>query len=289
MLKKTFIITIGLLLAIPVFALAGEGSDTIGECQLLPQLRYSYTDNNFDPSGSIMGFSADLFDVGEYASHSAYIQLDYGITNDLDVYALIGVNFIDSVTGRFTSGLAAPINHSFKPDYDPGLLWGVGVRRTICRSKNGFYFGAGIHFTHILANMDYKYYQNNALVDWGHGDLNEYNLYGDFHIGWHFKQIGLTPYIGVEYRQVWAELNLESSPLPNRYSINLENHHPVGPYVGFDYYINNKLYINAEGHMVDRWGVGFGIGYLFDICPKPAPVAPAPELPETSPAITPMK
>ncbi len=31
----------------------------------------------------------------------------------------------------------------------------------------------------------------------------------DIHAGWHFKDIGLTPYLGVEYRWAWAEASYD--------------------------------------------------------------------------------
>jgi hypothetical protein len=132
--------------------------------------------------------------------------------------------------------------------------------------------------------VKYKEYTNGVFNFSRNCDLNEYNLYADLHAGWHIKNTGLTPYIGVEYRYAWVEFDQH-----HENTIDMENHYPVGAYVGLDYYINDRFYLNVEGHMVDRWGVNVGVGYLFDICPKPAPVAPAPELPETSPAITPMK
>ena len=276
MWRKIFIVVVGLLFVFPAFTLAGEGSDTIGKCNLLPQLRYSYTSNDFDceePGGNI-------FDFGKYDTHSVYLQVDYGICDYFDIYALVGVSFIDPDTSSYDIGDATIL--SFDLDYDPGIFWGVGVRGTFYRADSGFYVGAGVNFTHMYADLTAKAYINGVLTDSTSGDLNEYNLYADLHAGWHFKNIGLTPYIGVEYRQVWAELDMGGR-------MEMDNHNPVGPYVGFDYYINDRLYINAEGHMVDRWGANIGIGYLFDICPKPAPTVVTPEPPVTSPTMTPMK
>ncbi len=43
-------------------------------------------------------------------------------------------------------------------------------------------------------------------------------------------------------------------------------------FVGLDHYINDRLYLNFEGrtNFNDGWGIEGGIGYMFDICAKPA-------------------
>ena len=279
MRRKIFIIVVGFLFVLPAITLAGEGSDTIGKCNLLTQLRYSYTSNDFDCDNSVE--EGDAFSMGTYDTHSAYLQVDYGICDYFDVYLLFGVSFIDPNTSVY---LELPDRYDLKLDYDPGIMWGVGVKGTFFRADNGFYVGGGVHFTHMYADVEYKEYQNGVFNYSLNCDLNEFNLYADLHAGWHFKNIGLTPYIGIEYRQAWVEFDAHHDV-----DFDMENHYPVGAYVGLDYYINDRFYLNVEGHMVDRWGANIGVGYLFDICPTPAPAVVTPELPETSPTMTPMK
>jgi len=281
MKSKLFVFSVILLFILPFYSFAGEGSDTIGACKILPQLRYAYTDNNFDSENWEIP-DVDNIVSGKYISHSAYLQVDLGTCDYFDIYGLIGVNFINPETGWWEE---EGIN-TLKFDYDPGFLFGLGIKGTFFRADNGFYVGAGVLFTHMSAKVDWWESDANGIrYGWGDGKLTENNFYADLHTGWHFKNIGLTPYVGVEFRQVWAQLDLTGiSNIPTEF----ENHHPIGVYAGLDYFINDRLYLNVEGHAIDRWGVNAGIGYLFDICGKPAPVV-APVIPESEPVLTPMK
>ncbi len=91
----------------------------------------------------------------------------------------------------------------------------------------------------------------------------------DIHAGWHFKNIDLTPYIGVEYRWAWAkasyDIGQQLSPL-TAISISTWNRKTrIGIFAGVDYYVTDHLYFNVEGNMLNRWGVSASVGYLFDI------------------------
>ncbi len=65
-------------------------------------------------------------------------------------------------------------------------------------------------------------------------------------------------------------------PLPRSIpcgDVELHMDDPVYMFVGLDHFINDRLYLNVEGrtNFNDGWGIEGGIGYLFDICAKPAP------------------
>ncbi len=115
--------------------------------------------------------------------------------------------------------------------------------------------------------------------------LSAYMLTPEIHVGWHIKDTGLTPYLGVDYTWSRAVAEIEGGgKIVNR----LEN--PFFMFVGVDYLLNDKLYLNVEGrtNFVDGWGVEAGFGYMFDICAKPAPApAPAPA-PVIEPKLEPM-
>ncbi len=101
----------------------------------------------------------------------------------------------------------------------------------------------------------------------------------DIHAGWHFKNIDLTPYIGLEYRWVWAKASYDIGqqiPIDGDIELNLRQDKGLGIYAGVDYYATDRLYFNVEGNMLSRWGVSASVGYLFDICEKPKAPAPAP-------------
>ena len=281
MKSKLFVFSVILLFILPFYSFAGEGSDTIGACKILPQLRYAYTDNDFESNYP----SAELLKVGRYVTHSAYLQVDMGTCDYFDIYGLIGASFIHTDAG-LTMDMGGGLYYIWKQYYDPGFMFGLGIKGTFFRADNGFYVGAGALFTHLAADTEIKLTLTDPTpgIYTNKGKLIENNFYADLHVGWHFKNIGLTPYVGVEYRQVWARFK---KPL-FKATIDLENHHPVGVYAGLDYFINDRLYLNVEGHAIDRWGVNAGIGYLFDICGKPAPVV-APVIPESEPVLTPMR
>ncbi len=75
-------------------------------------------------------------------------------------------------------------------------------------------------------------------------------------------------------------------PLDADIDLNFDQKDSFGIFAGVDYYVNDRLYFNVEGNMLNRWGVSAGFGYLFDICEKPAP-APAPA-PVIEPKLEPM-
>ena len=282
MKSKLFVFSVILLFILPFYSFAGEGSDTIGACKILPQLRYSYITSDYHNDGT------PSFNT-KYENQSVYLQLNWGIHNNIDVYALVGASFIKLVA-KGTSVDPAGLPHHVKFTFDPdtSFLWGVGAKGTFFRADSGFYCGAGICFTHsFTGDVGYDVYVDGVHMDHDPYPIRwwEYSLITDVHAGWHFKKWGLTPYAGVEYWQTWAYAE-EKDNSDNRVSFHPD--HPVGVYVGLDHFIADKLYLNVEGHMINRWGVNAGIGYLFDICGKPAPVV-APVIPESEPVLTPMK
>ena len=79
MIKKSLFLTTCLLLVFPVLVFAGEGSDTVGDGNLLLQLRYEYIDNDYDTNyEELVGGDNDF----DFFSHSVYLQADYGLTED---------------------------------------------------------------------------------------------------------------------------------------------------------------------------------------------------------------
>jgi hypothetical protein len=250
------------------FSLAGSGSDTIGACNLVPQLRYSFMENEYDQRN-------DDWTRDEWAvrSHSGYFQLNYGVTDNVDVYGLIGYKQV--------------YIKSTKNDYDAkfdSFLWGAGAKVTFFRAKNGLYAGTNFLFTQSIKDNHNEFQGYNT--SW-----NELNVVWDVYAGWHFEKLGLTPYAGVEY--LWNMAYVERVYTYDNDEVDCASFffnqpHPVGVYVGVDYLINDKLYINLEGNMINRWGGTVGIGYKFDICGKPAP-APAPATaPVLEPKLEPM-
>ncbi len=276
MIKKTLFFTLSFLLAFSLFAFAGEGSDTVGACKLLPQLRYDYTVTNWDTPSA---------DAGPYRSwdvnaHNYYLQVNWGIFNNVDVIALVG--------GRSTCSESDFSTFETKTGAVPMFLWGVGLKATFFRADNGFYVGGGALFTHSFSgNYSREVYNNGALL-FETDDIytrNVYKLVPELHVGYHFKNIPLTPYVGVDY--TWASAHVEYETGGN---IDLHVDNPVFMFTGIDYYFNDKLYVNVEGrgNFVDGWGVGSGIGYKFDICGAPAPAPEPVPAPVIEPKLEPM-
>ena len=250
MRTKTLTLSLAFLLALSLSAFAAEGSDTIGDENLLPQLRYSYSINDYKSAWEDDLGSTNDFD---FKSHSAFLQVDYGITDNVDIYGLIGYRYLDAdVDGD--------------PDYGMGaldaLLWGAGLKATFYRMDNGLYLGGGLGVTHAYTPKVSRLYSDGNYIDYIY---NELNITADIHAGWKFEKIGLTPYIGAEYR--YTRLLMESissgSVNPNETAF-LNEDHLFGMYAGLDYYLNNRLYVNVEGHFFDYNGVSASVGYLFD-------------------------
>jgi hypothetical protein len=261
MFKKSLLLALSLLLVCSFSAFAGEGSDTVGGGKLLPQLRYGYSATEWHTN------DVGTFYDWDFGSHDYYAQLNWGVFDNLDVFALVGGRSIRMETqGGTLVGNA---------DTTGTLLWGFGVKGTFFRADNGFYVGGGAFFTHSLAT-GFTLSQYNAGVPFGEFDFeySAYTITPELHAGWHIKDTGLTPYIGVDYTSSRAKL--ESAGI----DAVLRMDDPVYMFAGLDHYITDRLYLNVEGrtNFTGGWGIGGGIGYLFDICPKPAPpvVEPAP-------------
>jgi len=253
MKSKRFILSVVLFLAFSIPAFAGEGSDTIGDENMLLQLRYSYHNNVYrspwdNPIGSHEDFS--------FSSHSVFLQADYGITDNVDIYGLLGYRNLDiDIHGE--SGLGSL----------DSLLWGAGLKATFYRMDNGLYFGGGFGINHAFTPKKSGLHLYNDYEFWKY---NELNLTADLHVGWKFEKIGLNPYIGTEYR--YTQLMLENidpdgagdGTIDDEDTGLFHEKHSFGMYVGLDYYLNNRFYINVEGHFLDYTGVSASFGYLFD-------------------------
>jgi len=280
MIKKTLFFALCLVMAFSLSAFAGEGSDTVGGGKLLPQLRYGYSVSNWNTvSSDALGWRD--WDVN---AHTYYAQANWGILNNVDLIALIGGRSV-SMESEYTTGTTALTYFDAKADCVPMFLWGVGFKATFFRADNGFYVGGGALFTHSRSNdLELKTYFNGALVDELDGTFRLNMLAPELHLGWHFGDTGLTAYTGVDYVFSRAVAELEDGS-----EIELYMDHPVYGFVGLDYFINDRLYVNVEGrgNFVDGWGVETGVGYLFDLC-APAP-APEPEpVPVIEPKLEPM-
>jgi hypothetical protein len=167
------------------------------------------------------------------------------------------------------------------------FMWGVGLKLTFFRA-GGFYVGGGALFTHAIS-WDYsrKVYRNGVFL-FETDDIytrNVYKLVPELHVGYHFNSIPLTAYVGVDV--VVARAHVEDSTDGD---IDLHVDNPVFMFTGIDYYINNRLYLNAEarGNFVDGWGVETGVGYLFDICGPPPEITHEPAPPVIEPKLEPM-
>jgi hypothetical protein len=297
MLKKSLLISIVsltlLIFTLPVFA--GEGSDTIGACKLMPELRYSYyetpmvtNDWNFmDDAG--LPFDADW----RAKEHTAVVGLTWGAMDNLDLYTFVGARLaskIEATADDVNPAGPAPFG-DFRADFEfnSSFTCGLGVRATFFRADNGFYVGGGTSVTYAVttAKNHYREYVNDVRTyDSVSGDglyYQEQNLaaVADLHAGWNFKNIGLTPYIGAEYR--WNKAYVKERDIADDdydYDITFREQKPFGVYVGLDYLMKNGLYFNVEGHMINRWGGSASVGYVFDLCGAPVapPVIPAPPI-----------
>ncbi len=279
MLKRVALATL-LVLALSTFAFAGEGSDTIGACKMLPQLRYGYSVSNWETDSAI-AFPYTDWDI---SAHNYYAQLNWGVHPNIDIYALVG--------GRSVCAESEFDVLTVKTDSVPMFLWGFGVKGTFYRADSGFYVGAGLLFTHSFSDdFSLKTYVNGVLVSETDEIFSRYviKVTPDIHVGWNFKNIGLTPYLGVDYTWGRAITKFEIAPGFSE-EIQHDLEHPFGIYGGIDYYLNDKLYINVEGrsNFVNGWGVETGIGYKFDICGAPAPAPEPIPAPVIEPKLEPM-
>ncbi|MCI0480944.1 MAG: hypothetical protein L0213_05085 [Candidatus Dadabacteria bacterium] len=273
MFKKTLFLTLSLLLIFSLSAFAGEGSDTVGGGKLLPQLRYGYSAVEWDTDSDAAWNYRD-WDVN---SHNYYAQLNWGVFENVDLIALVG--------GRSVCLESEWDTFSVEADCVPMFMWGLGVKGTFFRADNGFYVGGGALFTHSFTGKFTVREDEGGLGDdeW-RSDLVIYQLVPELHVGWHLKKIGLTPYVGVDY--TWMRAVSESTTAGE---IVYRMDEPVYMFTGFDYVLMDKLYINVEGrtNFDEGWGIETGIGYMFDICEKPEPPAPAPA-PVIEPKLEPM-
>jgi hypothetical protein len=279
MFKRIALATL-LVLAFSLSAFAGEGSDTIGACKLMPELRYSYYETPMTSDDwYTVNRGRDYFDWKE-KEHNTVVQLTWGVIDNLDLYTFVGARICTTLDGTNDVGRRAVF------DLGAGFTCGLGVKGTFWRSSNGFYLGGGASVAYGVTGNDRnaRYYQDDVHVGDSKDDgasFQEQNLaaVADLHVGWHIGNTGLTPYLGVEYRWNKAYMHRESTtPLTTRADTQFISKEPIGPYVGLDYVINDRLSLNLEGHMIDRWGGSFSVGYLFDLCPVPVvpPVVPGP-------------
>jgi len=295
-MKKSlfFALALAIALLLTASAFAGEGSDTVGDGKLLPQLRYSYTQTKLVTDLPILS-------SGEYnlTDHSIYAQLNWGVNPNLDVYALAGAQ-IESLNGDIVSlSLGAPIgisaNINGKYGNSANFLYGLGAKATFFRSDNGFYVGGGLLFTHSFGSN--KNLKLSGTVDVGGGpiDIGAFTdtwptkisthmvtLTPDIHAGWHFKN-GLTPYVGLEYRWIWALASYDIDQvtggiIDGNIDLFLHEKDGFGVFAGIDYAVNDRLYFNVEGKMLDRWGVDASVGYLFDVGGPSRPAVNSPFL-----------
>ncbi len=128
----------------PFLGGGGAGSDTVGDCRLLPQLRYSFMTTEL-----VTDFP--LLNTGSYdlTMHDVYAQINWGVHPNVDIIALAGARF-DALHGDVLDIPLAGINVNADYDYSANFLYGLGAKATFFRNDNGFYMGGGVLFTHSL-------------------------------------------------------------------------------------------------------------------------------------------
>jgi hypothetical protein len=214
-------------------------------------LKYAYFEDEFDTEWDDLYGSPNEFD---FTSHSIYLQLDYGITDSVDIYGLLGYKLIHPSIDADAVGYG---------DFDT-FLWGAGLKSTFYRADCGFYVGGGLGVTHAFTPKKQTYSWEGSDV---YFEYSELNLTTDLHIGYRFEKIGLTPYAGVEFRYTWANLEFieADGDIEDDDSGRLQQEEWVGIFAGFEYIISDRFFLNVEGHMINRWGGSVGFGYMFDL------------------------
>jgi hypothetical protein len=275
MFKRSLFLALSLMLVLSLSAFAGEGSDTVGGGKLLPQLRYGYSVSDWKTHSA----PANGFRDWDIDAQSYYAQLNWGVLNNIDLIGVVGGRSVSLESDFGGSNIDSD-------DWVPMFMWGLGVKGTFFRADNGFYVGGGALFTHSFSHdFDLTLVNVAGVSTVFNSTLDIYMLVPELHAGWHIGDTGLTPYAGVDY--VWSRSVNEVDGLGD---IESRIDHPVFMFAGIDYFLNDRLYLNVEGrsNFNDGWGMEGGIGYLFDICAKPAPApAPAPA-PVIEPKLEPM-
>jgi len=272
MIKKTLFFALCMVMVFSLSAFAGEGSDTVGGGKLLPQLRYDYSSTDWKTVSSFV-YPNSNWDID---SHNYYLQLNWGILNNVDLIGLIG--------GRSVSMESESVEGVMTADCVPMFMWGVGFRTTFFRADNGFYVGGGALFVNSFSNDFDMTVTGGGLTRTFDVSYHAYTLTPELHAGWHIGDTGLTPYMGVDY--VWSRAHTEWNDDDD---VDYHMEHPVFMFAGLDHYITDRLYLNVEGrtNFNDGWGIGGGIGFLFDLCaPAPAPEVTPP--PVIEPKLEPM-
>ncbi len=247
---KVLLFSLAFLLAVALSSFAGEGSDTIGDENMQLQLRYSYSINDYKTKWD---GDPDWDNDFDFKSHSGYLQLDYGITDNVDIYGLMGYRYLDADVDGDSDFVMGRLD---------AFLWGAGLKGTFYRMDNGLYFGGGLGVSHAFTARDSRLYSDENYQDYRYIELN---VTADLHAGWKFEKIGLTPYVGAEYRYTRLLLeNMTGSEVDDDDSALLIEDHNFGMFVGLDYYLNKRFYVNVEGHFFDYNGVSASLGYLFD-------------------------
>jgi hypothetical protein len=302
-MKKSFLFVLPILLIFSMSALAGEGSDTIGACKLMPELRYSYYEVPMvtEQGNLFNGFVYDKADQDYNArEHSAVFGLTWGVTDNLDLSTFAGARISSNLKGTQSIDFGPPlgaVDSETLLNPDEGFTCGLVIKGTFWRSPGGFYLGGGASVVYGITEFrGVSLYGEKTVgasfieflaIDESY--IQEQNLaaVADLHAGWNFKNIGLTPYLGVEYRWNKAYIKGEDSG-NNSVDITLREEKPVGVYVGLDYRIGDRLNVNLESHLINRWGGSVSVGYLFDLCGPPAPIPPVVPEPVIEPKLEPM-
>jgi hypothetical protein len=293
MMKKLFLISLFVII-LSVSAFAGEGSDTIGACRLLPELRYSYYETpmrvTLNPESSVSLPSYD--DDWKLKEHDVTLQVTYGLTDNIDLYTFVGARLGAEKSGSSSRLITARLSQENVFDLDSGFICGGGIKGTFYRAPNGFYFGGGLSFTFAVTDNHVSLRTSTNGGPYVKAPIvyrdTDYAVTADLHAGWHIKDTGLTPYLGVEYRYEQEYLyayKLGDANFVNDYR--MESEKPVGVVVGLDYMANDRLYFNLEAQMVKRWGGSFSVGYMFDLCAVPVIPATVPA-PVPAPVLVPM-
>lgn len=258
MKKLCLLLSLVIFLCLPVVSYAASigGAETVGQGKFDISVNQDFI---FGRDGKYTGATPELssgttFEISSEIDsiNRTMVKGSYGLSDGLDIYALLGTSDFKSTQDWTLSG-GTNIAGKIKLEGDSGFAYGGGVKAKK-ELENDWIIGCDVQYLEHRNDFSGTSENNSPSTKSASGDVTFREWHSAPYVA---KKIGdFVPYLGVKYSSVKTKYKIDwEDGSTNKYKYDSKNN--VGVFLGTDWKLNDTWSLNLEGRFIDEEAVSF--------------------------------